>query len=58
MHSPASGVCLHCSFVQPVGRHVVRIKEVNVVKDDAVFQFGLMVVPLIGLWKGGNLCIG
>lgn len=32
----------------------MRTEGVNAVKDDAVFQFGLMVGPLIGLGKEGE----
>lgn len=34
--------------------HCVRTEGVNAVKDDALFQFGLMVGPLIGLGKEGE----
>lgn len=34
--------------------HGVRTEGVNAVDDNAVFQFGLMVGPLIGLGKEGE----
>lgn len=53
-HSPASGVCLHCSFYSQLAGHGVRTEGVNVVEDAAAFHFGLMVVPLISLGKEGE----
>lgn len=38
----------------PLAGHGVRAEGINFVKDDTVFQFGLMVVLLISLPKEGQ----